>query len=759
MEFDPKTVDRIIKERGKGLSAAIPILQDVQSKFRHLPLEALDLISKHTEIPAAQLYGVATFYAQFRLSPIGRHLIKVCHGTACHVAGAIGVSESLGDRLGVSAEGGTTEDKEFTVDTVACLGCCSLAPVLMIDDVVYGKLTRQKAGKTVEHFCKRHEKKEDPLGGAVIEKAALGGKEITEVLVGLGSCGIASGGQAVFDILAYANDKFKLGYALKEVGCIGMCHCEPLVELVARDGTRAMYGHVDAGSAKKILQEHIAQGKPVEKEIIDLEKDGSEEHAFYSKQVRIVLENCGRIDPESIDEYIKSGGYTALEKVKKEMTPEAVIAEIKASGLRGRGGAGFSTGLKWEFCRKAKSDEKYVVCNADEGDPGAFMDRSVLESDPHRVLEGMLICAHAIGATHGYIYCRAEYPLAVKRLGIAIKQARDKGYLGKHFDIIVKEGAGAFVCGEETALIASIEGRRGMPRVRPPFPAQEGLWGKPTNINNVETFANVPWIINNSAAAFAKYGTAKSKGSKVFALAGDVKRGGLVEVPMGITLWEIINDIGGGTTSGKPVKAVQLGGPSGGCIPASLMNTVVDYDAVNATGAIMGSGGMVVMDSRACMVDIAKFFLNFTQNESCGKCTFCRIGTRRMLEILTRITDGEGRKGDIELLEELAEQIKVSSLCGLGQTAPNPVLTTLRYFKEEYEAHINEGRCPAGKCRALIEYTVSNERCTGCGACLAICPVKAIEGEKKKVHVILQSVCTQCGACQQICPVDAIDVR
>ena len=759
MSFDMKKVDKIIEEKGKKLQATIPILQAVQKELRYLPIEALERISQKTEIPAAQLYGVATFFTQFRLSPIGKHLIKVCHGTACHVAGAIGISESLGERLGVPAEGGTTEDKEFTVDSVACLGCCSLAPVLMIDETVYAKLNRQKAGKTIDSFSKSQDKKEDLLGTLTIDKKDLGGKEISEVLIGLGSCGIASGGKAVFDVFEQAKNKFGFGYTLKEVGCIGMCHCEPLVELIARDGTKTFYGHVDAATSKKILADHIARGKSVEKKIIDLEKDGSEEHAFYSKQVRIVLENCGRIDPESIDEYLKAGGYTAIQKVKKSMSPEQVIDEIKKSGLRGRGGAGFSTGMKWEFCRKAAGDEKYVICNADEGDPGAFMDRSVLESDPHRVLEGMIICAHAIGATHGYIYCRAEYPLAVKRLGIAIDQAREKGYLGKHFDIIVKEGAGAFVCGEETALIASIEGKRGMPRIRPPFPAQSGLWGKPTNINNVETFANVPWIINNGSAAFAKYGTEKSKGSKVFALAGDVKRGGLVEVPMGITLWEIINDVGGGTVSGRPVKAVQLGGPSGGCIPAKLMNTVVDYDAVNATGAIMGSGGMVVMDDRACMVDIAKFFLNFTQNESCGKCTFCRIGTRRMLEILTRITNGEGQKGDIELLTELAEQIKTSSLCGLGQTAPNPVLTTIRYFRDEYEAHINEGRCPAGKCRALIEYTISAERCTGCGACLAICPVKAIQGEKKKVHLILQAVCTQCGACQQICPVDAVDVK
>ncbi|MFA4874646.1 MAG: NADH-quinone oxidoreductase subunit NuoF [bacterium] len=612
---------------------------------------------------------------------------------------------------------------------------------------------------------------------------------MAKVVVGTGSCGIASGARSVFNLLKAANERFALDFNLAETGCIGMCHREPLVELIARDGSRTLYGGVDATVAKKILVKYFGRetgetgeagkkGKKgdLERHLIDIRKEESEEHAFFAKQKRIVLENCGEIDPEKIEEYEARGGYSSLRKVLAGMTPDAVIEEIKASGLRGRGGAGFSTGLKWKFTRDAiiasqasqasKASQAYIICNADEGDPGAFMDRSVLESDPHRVLEGMIIAAYAIGADKGYIYCRAEYPLAVKRLNIAIEQARAKGYLGAKIlgsahslEIQVKEGAGAFVCGEETALIASIEGRRGMPRVRPPFPAQSGLWGKPTNINNVETFANVPWIIKNGAAAFAAMGTERSKGSKVFALAGDVARGGLVEVPMGISLREVIEEIGGGTASGLPVKAVQLGGPSGGCIPASLMDTVVDYEAVNATGAIMGSGGMVVMDTRACMVDIARFFIDFTQKESCGKCTFCRIGTRRMLETLTRITEGEGEKGDIELLEELCMRVKDSSLCGLGQTAPNPVLTTIKYFRDEYEAHINEGRCPAGKCRALITYSISSEKCIGCGACIRVCPVDAITGEKKKLHVIDQAICTRCGACMQICPVDAVEVK
>jgi len=476
-------------------------------------------------------------------------------------------------------------------------------------------------------------------------------------------------------------------------------------------------------------------------------------------QWRIVLRNCGSINPESIDDYRKEGGYTALEKVLNSMSPERVIEELKISGLRGRGGAGFPTWFKWEAAYKEKGQGKYLICNADEGDPGAFMDRSVLEGDPHAVLEGMAIAAYVIGAATGIIYVRAEYPLAVKRLQIAIEQARDNGFLGKNifgkgflFDIKIKQGAGAFVCGEETALIASLEGERGMPRLKPPFPAQKGYWGKPSNINNVETFANIPWIINKGGQAFAALGTPDSKGTKVFALAGKIKRGGLVEVPMGISLRDIIFKIGGGIKDNKKIKAVQLGGPSGGCIPEELLDIPVDYQSINNTGAIMGSGGMIVVDESTCMVDMARFFLEFTQKESCGKCVACRIGTKRMLEILERISSGKGKEGDIELLEELAGEIKAASLCGLGQSAPNPVLTTIRYFRDEYEAHIKEKKCPAKQCKALITYIIDPELCKGCGICARKCPVNCIKGEKKEPYVIEQDKCIKCGTCLEACP-------
>lgn len=586
----------------------------------------------------------------------------------------------------------------------------------------------------------------------------------TTVTVGLGSCGIAAGAGKTYEKIKALKESENLGFVLRKTSCIGMCYREPLVEIADETGLY-LYGEVDADRAVEVIEKHINQHDPIRDYIVYTDLFDAPENGFLDAQVKIVLRNCGFIDPESIEEYEARRGYEAIRKIVGEKIPPAeIIDTILRSGLRGRGGGGFSTGMKWKFAAAGKQEEKYVICNADEGDPGAFMDRSVLEGDPHSVIEGMIIAARAIGASGGVIYCRAEYPLAIRRLKIALQQAREKGYLGTHiagsegfsFDITIKEGAGAFVCGEETALIASIEGERGMPRRRPPFPAVSGLWKKPTNINNVETYANVPWIILNGAEAYAQYGTEKSKGTKVFALAGKVRHSGLVEVPMGMTIRDVIFKLGGGIKQDKRFKAVQLGGPSGGCIPEYLAGTIVDYDSVNATGAIMGSGGMVVMDESTCMVDVARFFLDFTCKESCGKCTFCRIGTKRMLEILGRITQGHGVPEDIGKLEELAAQIKENSLCGLGQTAPNPVVTTIRYFRDEYEAHITHKKCPAKVCRPLLTYTVDEEKCTGCMVCLKNCPVNAIAGERKKPHRIDQSLCTKCGVCFTKCKFDSI---
>ena len=576
------------------------------------------------------------------------------------------------------------------------------------------------------------------------------------IVIGQGSCGIAAGAEKVRKALLNTDINAE---SISITGYIGMCYLEPIVDIYNDDNKLTRLVKVSEADAPAVA-EYIKTGDKAAVEKLIVSDEDSE---FLSKQTRIALRNCGIINPEKIEAYIEKDGYTALKKCLCEMTPEEVIEVIKTSGLAGRGGAGFPTWFKWNAARGAQGEEKYLICNADEGDPGAFMDRAVIESDPHNLIEGMLIGAYAIGAKHAVVYVRAEYPLAIKRLTKAIAQAKEQGIIGENIfgtdfscDFMIKAGAGAFVCGEETALIESLEGHRGMPRLKPPFPAQSGFWRKPSNINNVETFANVAWIINNGGEAFAAMGTEGSKGTKVFAVTGKVKRSGLVEIPMGKTLRDVIFGIGGGMKTDKDFKAVQMGGPSGGCIPASLIDTVIDYKALGATGAIMGSGGMVVMDESTCMVGMAKFFLDFTAKESCGKCIHCRIGTKRMLEMLERITKGEGKEGDIELLEELCYSIKDGALCGLGQTAPNPVLTTIKYFRDEYEAHIKDKKCPAGECSDLIEYSIEADKCRGCTLCSKNCPVGAIAGSVKNPHVIDTDKCIKCGKCFTVCKFGAV---
>ena len=780
--LDLTFVDETVARIGRTPESVIPILQSLQQHYRYLPEQALRRVCAISDITPAAITGVASFYNQFRHRPMGLHMISVCHGTACHVKGAQMVHDAVRRCLGIADDDDTDPKGVFTLEQIACLGCCTLAPAVKIDEITYGHLTPETVPRMLRDFLdleKQGALKKIPKDTtAVVEGPG-------EIRIGLGSCCVSRGSGKVHQALINALHNSGIKITLKRVGCVGMCHQTPLLEVVLPSGSSHLYARVQPADAQAIILKHFqpksikhritnsvsrtldniltdAAWQPIDRYSIDVrDKPVS---AFLNKQKHIATEYCGRIDPIDLDEYLKHDGFAGLRRCLKELTPQEVITEVKKSSLRGRGGAGYLTGLKWSQVRQVPNDHKYIICNGDEGDPGAFMDRMLLESYPYRIIEGMTIAAYAVGARQGYFYIRAEYPLAVRRVQQALSECEKHGLLGDNIfnsgfalNLRLMQGAGAFVCGEESALIASLEGRRGMPRLRPPYPAEQGLWGKPTLVNNAETYALVPWIIRHGPEAFASLGTARSSGTKVFALAGRIARGGLIEVPMGITLGEIVEDIGGGIAGGKRFKAVQVGGPSGGCVPADRADTTVDYEALTAVGAIMGSGGLVVLDESDCMVDIARYFLQFTQNQSCGKCTFCRIGTRRMLDILDRICCGQGRNGDLEKLENLALMVKKGSLCGLGGTAPNPILSTLRYFRGEYEAHLQK-RCPAGKCKALITYSITDD-CIGCTICAQHCPAEAIRPDPYKKHVINTDKCIRCGTCKNVCPSEAVKVE
>jgi NADH-quinone oxidoreductase subunit F len=813
MQTDLTFVDETVERIGRTPDAVIPILQALQEHYGYLPEHALRRIWDTTQITPAALTGVSSFYDMFRHKPVGKFIVRVCRGTACHVTGAERVEDALRRQLRIPADDDTDPHKHFTIEPVACLGCCTLAPVVKIDQSTFGHTTAEKLPGMIHDFLARQSTDVSPS----TEHELRAGTATAQINIGLGSCCMAKGSDRLFHALQETVEQTGANVLVKRVGCVGMCHRTPLIEVALPGKPSAFYSGLDVGQAQNLVLRHfrgrglmqrasrlwtraleslLTEESHEKVASCEMDRRAPEVSAFLDKQVHIATEQFGKVDPLDLDEYIANGGFQALARCVgdeadmgvnrffdnrdgcrdigrrdacpttngKSLGPDQIIETIEKSGLRGRGGAGFPTAPKWRLARQQTSETKYVICNGDEGDPGAFMDRMLLESFPYRIIEGLAIAAVAVGAHEGIFYIRHEYPLAVKRVRAAIKLCQKRGLLGDRLlgsdyplRLTIKEGAGAFVCGEETALLASIEGQRGMPRLRPPFPVEKGLWEKPTVINNVETLAMVPWIVRHGADAFAEHGTKTSKGTKVFALAGNVQRGGLIEIPMGTTIREIVEDIGGGVPPGRKFKAVQIGGPSGGCVPARLAETPVDYESLREVGAIMGSGGLIVLDDTACMVDIARYFLRFTQNQSCGKCTFCRIGTRRMLDILDRLCIGKGQKNDLAELERLGAQVGAGSLCGLGKTAPNPVLTTLRYFRSEYEAHL-QGRCPARKCTALIHYQVT-EHCTGCTICAQQCPVNAIPMTPYQRHVIDDATCTRCDTCRVVCPHEAIEVK
>ena len=771
-------VDEILDETGRGKDKVILILQEVQKRLNYLPSEALKHICRVTDITPGQISGVSTFYSQFRHIPAGTHTIKICAGTACHVKGSQLISDAFRRVLKINATGNTSPDNLFSIEEVACLGCCTLAPVVQIDGKTYGHVKPTQTDGIIKDFLQSHGK---PLN--ISDKNESVSFD-AEVRIGLGSCCVAGGSKEILSRLIEVKESYDLNIRLKPVGCVGVCNQTPLLEIVLDENKHSRYTNVRKDQVENILLKHIkprSLNKRMRYRINDLAdtflsddmlnspvnvpSDQREKYLnnFTKNQIRLATTDSGILSPVSLDEYLLLGGFGALKKSLFFSKPAEIIEIITRSGLRGRGGAGFLTGRKWNISSLASGDTKYVVCNGDEGDPGAFMDRMLLESFPFRIIEGMLIAGYSTGASEGIFYIRAEYPLAVTRVRNAIRLCYEKGFLGKNilnsgfsFDARIFEGAGAFVCGEETALIASLEGKRGTPHLRPPYPAVSGFMGKPTLVNNVETLALVPWIINNGVEAFSTVGTEKSKGTKVFALAGKISKGGLIEVPMGITIREIVEQIGDGVADGRTFKAVQIGGPSGGCIPATMSDTSIDYEELTKMGAMMGSGGLVVLDDTDCMVDMAKYFLTFTHKQSCGKCTFCRIGTKQMLDILSRLSEGKAELSEIDELERLCRYVKDGSLCGLGKTAPNPVITGLKYFREEYEAHAR-GYCPAKKCQDLLKYTIT-DKCTGCTKCFQECPVNAISFRPYEKHEIDQLLCTKCDNCRVVCPENAVEI-
>jgi len=781
-----RKTDAIIDRIGTRREQIIPLLQAIQQEFNYLPSDALNRLYERTEIDRAQLISVATFYSQLRMVPYGKHIIKVCIGTACHVKGANTVYDAFRRELKLEGDNITTADGQYSIERVACLGCCALAPVVQIDQKIFGPVSPGRVREVLDEF-ERMEEESSAMSG---EQLVMGEPQ-GEVRLGMENCCQASGTAEVYAAVREACKELGINVSIKPVSCVGTCNQVPLIDVATADGDIVRYPNIKPDEVKEILLHHFRPSSRLRRlrnailnQIDTIHTDQTWNNILYvpekertqgvntflKGQFRISTEGFGHLNPLDLEEYIAQGGFEALRKAVTTMSPQQVIDEVLSSGIRGRGGGGFPTGRKWQMVRNNSEgrgenlEERklpIVICNGDEGDPGAFMDRILLESYPLRVIEGMVIAGYAVGTSEGVFYIRAEYPQAVIRIRKALDMCRQKGLLGKNifgtdfsFDIRVFEGAGAFVCGEETALIASMEGRRGFPHLRPPYPAQKGLNGRPTLINNVETLSQIAYIIRRGADEYAKVGTSGSRGTKVFALAGKVNHGGLIEVPMGTTLRQIVEEIGGGVEGGEKLKAVQIGGPSGGCIPAELCDAEVDFDALNQMGAIMGSGGLVVLSESSCMVDVARYFTAFTCAESCGKCTFCRVGIRRMLDILDRLTTGRAKPEDIDQLEELALSIKRAALCGLGKTAPNPVLSTLRYFRQEYEEHV-QGICRTGSCKQMVKLEIT-DNCVGCTKCARVCPSEAIAYTPYERHVIDTEKCTQCGLCVGECDYDAI---